>query len=375
MNITHKRLFASAVVASLVLAACGDDDDESDTTEATEETSAGTEAPATTEGTEETMAPETTEAGADTTAGGSEGGDVELAEGEVFVTGSSTVEPISIRVGELASELSGGGLAVTVEGPGTGDGFATFCAGGADVTGASRAIREEEVAECEANGIEYVELEVAIDGLTVATSVNNTAVECLDVPALYALIGPESEGFSSWADAAELGAEVGSTSTFPDAPLTIYGPGEESGTYDTFVEFAIADLAEERGADEATRADYSSSANDNLIVEGIESADTTLGWVGFAYYVAEQERMKAIAIDTGDGCITPTVETIADGSYGFSRSLYIYVDVAKAADNPAVASYVDLYLSDQGIASVADAGYVDLPEDRLQASRDAWAAR
>jgi phosphate transport system substrate-binding protein len=188
-------------------------------------------------------------------------------------------------------------------------------------------------------------------------------------------LGPESEGFGSWSDAAELGAELGSTSTFPDAPLTIYGPGEESGTYDTFVEFAIADIAEERGQDEVTRADYSSSANDNLIVEGIESADTTLGWVGFAYYVAEQERMKALGIDAGEGCVTPTVETIADGSYPFSRSLYIYVNTANAADNPAVASFVDLYLSDEGIASVADAGYVDLPEDRLQASRDAWAAR
>ena len=377
MNITSKRLFATVIAASLVLAACGDDDDEGgDTTEAAEDTSAATDAPEATEG-----GADTTAAGADTTAAGSDttmaggGGEVELADGEVFVTGSSTVEPISIRVGEKAAEMSGGGLAVTVEGPGTGDGFVAFCSGGADVTGASRSIREEEMAECEANGVEYVELEVAIDGLTVATSANNAAVECLDVPALYALVGPESEGFGNWGDAAELGAEVGSTSTFPDAPLAVYGPGEESGTYDTFVEFAIADLAEERGQDENTRADYSSSANDNLIVEGIESADTTLGWVGFAYYIAEQERMKAIAIDAGDGCVAPTVETIADGSYPFSRSLYIYVNAANAADNPAVASYVDLYLSDEGIASVAEAGYVDLPADRLEASRGAWAGR
>ena len=132
----------------------------------------------------------------------------------------------------------------------------------------------------------------------------------------------------------------------------MYGPGEESGTYDTFVEFAIADLAEERGADEATRADYTSSANDNLIVQGIESADTSLGWVGYAYFVAEQERMKSIAIDAGDGCVEPTAETIGDGSYPFSRSLYIYVNTGKAAENPAVASFVDLYLSEQGLATV-----------------------
>ncbi|HEY9378490.1 MAG TPA: substrate-binding domain-containing protein, partial [Jiangellaceae bacterium] len=102
---------------------------------------------------------------------------------------------------------------------------------------------------------------------------------------------------------------------------------------------------------------------------------SSLGWVGYAFYAAEQERMKAIEIDTGDGCVAPTPETIADGSYGFSRSLYIYVNTANAESNPAVASFVDLYLSDAGLATVAEAGYVDLPDDRVQATRDAWAGR
>ena len=213
----------------------------------------------------------------------------------MFVSGSSTVEPISIRVGELADELSDGELQVTVEGPGTGDGFAKFCAGETDISDASRPINDEEAQTCADAGIEYVELEVAIDGLTVATNPANADIECLDVPALYALIGPESEGFANWSDANDLAAEVGSASApFPDVPLVVYGPGEESGTYDSFVEFAIADLAEERGAEEATRADYTSSANDNLIVQGIESADTSLGWVGYAFFVAEQERMKSM---------------------------------------------------------------------------------
>jgi phosphate transport system substrate-binding protein len=277
---------------------------------------------------------------------------------------------------QLADELSGGELKVTVEGPGTGDGFAKFCAGETDISDASRTIKDEEAQACADAGIEFVELEIAIDGLTVATNPANTGVECLDVPALYALVGPESEGFANWSDADDLAAEVGSAyAPFPaDAPLVIYGPGEESGTYDTFVEFTIAALAEERGADALTRADYTSSANDNLIVQGIESADTSLGWVGYAYYVAEQDRMTAIAIDGGDGCVEPTPETIGDGSYPFSRSLYIYVNTAKAAENPAVASFVDLYLSDQGLAKVGDAGYVDLPADRIQASKDAWTA-
>jgi phosphate transport system substrate-binding protein len=344
----HKTL-AAAVAGILVLAACGDDDDAATGTSEATDASGGT--------------------------GG--GGDLELAGGEVFVTGSSTVEPISIRVSELAEELSGGELLATVEGPGTGDGFATFCAGDADITDASRQINEDEIAACEEGGVEYVELEVAIDGLTVATNPANEAIACLDVPGLYALVGPESEGMANWSDASDLATEVGSAyaADFPELPLDINGPGEESGTYDTFVEFAIADLAEERQQDEATRADYASSPNDNLIVDGIESSESSLGWIGYAFYAAEEERMKAIEIDAGEGCVAPTPETIADGTYGFSRSLYIYVNTANAESNPAVASFVDLYLSPDGLAQVADAGYVGLPEDRISATQDTWANR
>jgi phosphate transport system substrate-binding protein len=372
VNITSKRLFATAVVASLALAACGDDDDDdSASTEAEGTTAASTE-----ETTAASEAAPTTAGDTGTTAAGGGGGEMELQGGSVFVTGSSTVEPISIRVGELAGEQSGGDLQVTVEGPGTGDGFAKFCAGEADISDASRQIHDDEAATCADNGIEFVELEIGIDGLTVATNPANADVTCLDVPALYALIGPEAEGFANWSDANDLATEVGSAyAPFADVPLSIFGPGEESGTYDTFVEFAIADLAEERGQDEATRADYSSSANDNLIVEGIEGADTSLGWVGFAYYVAEQDRMKAIEIDGGDGCVAPTVETIGDGSYPFSRSLYIYVSKAALESNPAVESFVDLYLSDEGLAKVSEAGYVDLPAERIEATKAAWEGR
>jgi phosphate transport system substrate-binding protein len=353
-------MLVGAIALTLVAAACGSDDD----------SSSSTDAPDTTEAMSETTEAMTEETTAGTTAGGA----TELAAGTVFVTGSSTVEPISIRVGELASELSGGELAVTVEGPGTGDGFAKFCAGEGDVTGASRPIKDEEAQTCADAGIEYTELEVAIDGLSVITNPANDAITCLDVPGMYALLGPESEGTATWADNNDLATEVGAVQNtpFPDAPLTIYGPGEESGTYDTFVEFAIAGLAEERGQAEEVRADYSSSANDNLIVEGIESADTSLGWVGYAYYQAEGDRLKGVEVDGGDGCVAPTAETIADGTYPFSRSLFIYVNKAKAEENPAVASFVELYLSDEGLAKVSEAGYVSLPDERIEATRSAW---
>ncbi|CAN5524506.1 hypothetical protein BH18ACT3_BH18ACT3_13140 [soil metagenome] len=393
MNSTSskRRLLIGAMAASLVFAACGDDDPASDSTGGGEDPGTTAEGPGTT-----AAGPATTAAGPGTTAGGpgttmgpdtttgestpTSGGAVELAGGEVFVSGSSTVEPISIRVGELAGEMSGGDLKVTVEGPGTGDGFAKFCAGETDISDASRPIDEEEIAACEESGIEYVELEVAIDGLTVATNPANEAITCLDIPGLYALFGPESEGFENWSDASELATEVGSAyaEDFPDAPLDISGPGEESGTYDTFVEFAIEGVAEEQGLPEeewVTRADYSASANDNLIVQGIEGSESSLGWVGYAFYVNEQEAMKGIEIDAGEGCVAPTTETISGGTYPFSRSLYIYVNKAKAEENPAVASYVDLYLSEEGLATVAEAGYVDLPAERVTATQEAWAGR
>jgi phosphate transport system substrate-binding protein len=296
--------------------------------------------------------------------------------GKVFVTGSSTVEPISIKVGEAIGEATGGAVEVTVEGPGTGDGFKKFCAGEGDITDASRKIKDEEAALCTEGGIEYTEIEVAIDGLTVATSPANTAVECLDVPALYALLGPESEGFANWSDANALATELGSKyTTLPDADLVISGPGEESGTYDSFVEFAFKKIAEEREKDVVARADYAASPNDNVIVEGIEGADTSLGWLGYAFYAGEKDRMKAIAIENKEGaCVAPDENTIADGSYPFSRSLYIYVNKASVASNPAVGAYVDLYVT-EGIATLAaDAGYVGLPADRATASAGAWAA-
>jgi phosphate transport system substrate-binding protein len=384
VNTPTRRLAILALAAGIALTACGDADssEDAESTVAATEAPDATEAPAATEAPEPTDAPATaapaTEApdSATASADAGDGSTPELAEGDVFVTGSSTVEPISVRVSELAAELSGDTLLVTVEGPGTGDGFEIFCGGDADVTGASRPIKDEEAQACADAGVEFVEIKVGIDGLTVATNPANTAVECLDTAALYALIGPESEGFENWSDANALAAELGSAyAELPDAPLVISGPGEESGTYDSFVEFAIGPFAEDRGADEATRADYTSSANDNLIVEGIEGADTSLGWVGYAFYKAEGDRMKAIAVANDDGeCVVPTDETVADNSYPFSRDLFIYVNVANAQENPAVRSYVDLYVSDEGIASVGDAGYVQETAEDLAAARAAWAA-
>src|SRR5919106_2110432 len=182
--------------------------------------------------------------------GGGSGGN-EALTGSIFVSGSSTVEPISSLVAELFAEENPD-VEITVEGPGTGDGFELFCNGETDISDASRPIEQEEIDACAENGIEYTELEVALDGISVLTSPNNDVATCLNSGDLYALAGPESEGFDAWSDANDLAAEVdASAAPYPDVPLDITAPGEESGTYDAFIELSgIPDIAIEQGLSE-----------------------------------------------------------------------------------------------------------------------------
>ena len=310
--------------------------------------------------------------------GGSGGSGGEDLSGEIVVSGSSTVEPISTLVAQKFSSVNPG-VAISVDGPGTGDGFELFCKGEIDVSDASRPIEPEEAKACAKAGVEYVELKVGIDGITVLTSPENDAVTCLDFHDLYALLGPESEGFDDWSDANDLAEEIGAgNAPYPDEPLDVTAPGEESGTYDSFAELVLEDIAyEERGIaedDPVVRPDYQASPNDNVILQGIEGSPSSLGWVGFAFFAQAGDTVKGIEVDGGDGCVAPTAEAIAGGSYPIARELFVYVDKAKAESNEALAAFVDYYLSDDGLASVAEAGYVDLPEEQLQASLDAWSS-
>jgi phosphate transport system substrate-binding protein len=327
----------------LVAAACGNDDDT-----ATDEGEDGTEA-----------------ADAETDGGGG---------GEGFnVSGSSTVEPITSLVAE--EFFNEAGVEVAVDGPGTGDGFELFCNGETSISDASRPIDDEEIAACEENGIEWIELEVGIDGMAVMTNPNNDDVSELNFADLYALIGPEAEGFSNWSDSQDLASELGSDTQLPDAPLDLTGPGEESGTFDSFIEIALEGIAEERGQEPTTRTDYDANADDNVIIDNIISSDTSLGWVGFAF-ARDRDDIKNIAIaeNPGDEAVEPTDETIADGSYPLARSLFIYVNAADAEENPAVADFVDFYLADLN-GFVEEAGYVALPDDRVQETASAWEGR
>jgi phosphate transport system substrate-binding protein len=378
--ISSKRMVAFAAIAALALAACGDDDDDDTTTATTSPATA-----ASSETTSAPMAPGTTAAGGEASAEPST--DLSALSGEIFVSGSSTVEPISIAAGNAFGEMAPG-VAITVEGPGTGDGFAKFCAGETDISDASRPINEEEVATCEAAGIEFIELKVAIDGLSVITSVENSAIECLSFVDLYALLGPDSVGIDNWADAQELADEYAATVTdmgavhtpYPDAELTVTAPGEESGTFDSFVEIVIGEVGEALGVEDANvRVDYTASPNDNVIIDGVSANPTSLGWVGFAFVEENLDVVKPLQIDGGAGCVEPTPETIASGEFPIARDLFIYVNAAKAEENPAVSAYVDYYVN-EAISTLVGPGegqvpYVPLNDDDAATTQATWAAR
>jgi phosphate transport system substrate-binding protein len=307
---------------------------------------------------------------------GAGSGNGEVLTGSVNISGSSTVEPISAAVGEkfLASNPE---VRFSLEGPGTSDGFELFCNGETDISNASRPIDPEEVKACKANGVEFVELKVGIDGLSVITSTENNEVSCLDFKDLYALIGPESQGFDNWSDANALGEKIGAAhAPYWDAPLEITAPGEESGTFDSFVEIVLEPTLEEQGVPEdnwAPRPDYQASADDNVIIEGISGTPTSLGWVGYAFYSQNEDSVKALEVaESGTDCVAPTPETISSGEYPIARDLFIYVNKESAEDDEAVSAYVDYYLSGEGLASVSEVGYVDLASEDVETTKQAW---
>jgi phosphate transport system substrate-binding protein len=374
VNTPKRRILAGALALTLVAAACGSDDDDTATTDA----------PAATDASEATDAPDTTDDMTESTDAPAEGGDL---SGSIFVSGSSTVEPISIAAGNAFADANPD-VAITVEGPGTGDGFAKFCAGETDISDASRAISEEEIADCEANGIEFIELQVAVDGLSVITSAENDAVECLSFVDLYALLGPDATGIGNWADASAAADEIAATVTdlgavntpFPDAPLTVTAPGEESGTFDSFVEIVIESVGEELGVEDANvRPDYTASPNDNVIIEGIAANPTSLGWVGFAFVEENLDTIRPLQVDGGAGCIEPTPETIASGEFPIARPLFIYVSVPALDANPTLESFVDFYVNEAITTLVGteegQVPYVPLNDELLAATQGVWEAR
>jgi phosphate transport system substrate-binding protein len=306
-------------------------------------------------------------------------GGSQAASGSITITGSSTVEPIVALQAERFSQANPD-VAISVSGPGSGDGAKAGCAGEVSIWNASRQMKDKEVEDCQSNGVEFVELRRGIDGINVITSVNNEFAQCLSFEQLYALLSNESTGTTTWADAAQLATDLGAdASFFGDDALEIFAPGEESGTYDSFIEIVLEDVFDARveagavGEDDfIVRPDYTASPNDNVIIDGIAGTDSSLGWVGFAFAKANADRVKALEVDGGEGCIPPNEETIASAEFPIARFLYTYVNLGAAQNDAAVQAFVDYMLSNEGLAAVEEVGYVSLDSAGLEATQTVW---
>lgn len=287
--------------------------------------------------------------------GGDEGsgsGGSEAVSGEVVIDGSSTVAPLSSAAAELF-QGENPDASVTVGTSGTGGGFTKFCAGETDVSNASRPIKDEEKAKCDAKGIAYSELQVANDALTVVVNKDNDWAQCLTVEQLKKMWEPDST-VSSWKDV---------DPSFPDEPLELHGPGSDSGTFDYFT----AEIVGEEGS---SRTDYNPSEDDNVIVRGVEGAKGGLGYFGFSYFEENAEKLKAVEIDGGDGCVAPSVESAQDGSYQpLSRPLFVYPSGA-SLKKAQVLAFVEFYIeNNQEIVEAAR--FVPLTDKQKQATQDA----
>ncbi|MDA1189414.1 MAG: PstS family phosphate ABC transporter substrate-binding protein [Chloroflexi bacterium] len=262
-------------------------------------------------------------------------------KGTIEIDGSSTVFPITEAVAEEFNRVNRK-VQVNVGVSGTGGGFSRFVVGETDINDASRAIKPSEEAQAAENGIEFIEFRVAYDGLSVAVNPRNDFITCLTVEELKRIWEPESS-VDSWSSI---------RSTFPDDKLRLYGPDTDSGTFDYFTEEVV-------GESQASRPDYSASADDNVLVQGISGDRSALGYFGYAYLIQNQGIVKAVAIDGGGGCVLPSHETIASGEYTpLSRPLFIYVNKA-SLDRPVVAAFLRFYMENAGVLA-EEVGYVSL---------------
>jgi len=282
------------------------------------------------------------------------GNNVSSLSGVVSLDGSSTVFPVSEAVAEefLAIEPQ---VRVTVGVSGTGGGFQKFAAGEIDISDASREIRQSEIDAARANGIDFLEIPVAFDGLSIVVNTANDWVDYLTVAELNMIWEPGSS-VDSWNDV---------RAEWPDEPLRLYGPGTDSGTFDYFTEVINGDSG-------ASRPDYTASEDDNVLVQGVSGDINALGFFGYAYYLANVDKLKLVPVDGGDGPVSPSMETINNGSYSpLSRPIFIYVS-KQSAVRPEVRAFTEFYI-DQAAVLAAEVGYVALPESDYQASREQFA--
>ena len=282
-------------------------------------------------------------------------GQAERLSGTIEIDGSSTVFPVSQAVAEEFRRVQPD-VQVNVGVSGTGGGFQRFARGETDISDASRPIKDSEREAAVANGVEFIEMRVGTDGLSVIVHPDNDFVDCLTVEELNSIWKPGSE-IDNWSQV---------RAGFPDQRLRLYGPDTDSGTFDYFTE-------EVNGEAQVSRADYTASADDNVLVQGIAGDRGALGYFGYAYYQENEGVLKAVAVDGGSGCVAPDPSTIEDGSYSpLSRPLFIYVN-AESLERPEVAAFVEYYM-DNGYELTAEVGYVPTSREDYAANKAAAAA-
>lgn len=267
--------------------------------------------------------------------------------GNVQIDGSSTVFPVTKAIAEEFRKQAAD-VQVTVNFSGTRGGFEKFCAGETDISNASRPIVTKEMAACKEAGVPYMELPIAFDALTVVVHPQNSWAKDITIAELQKVWEPSAEGkITRWNQI---------RSDWPDRPLTLYGPGKDSGTFDYFTE-AVTDKAR------ASRNDYTASEDDDDLVAGVSKDPNALGYFGYAYFEANSGQLKALAVGSGEGVVLPSRQTVEDGEYQpLARPLFIYVNAKAAQEKPEVRAFVEFYLknAEQLVGSV---GYVPLPED------------
>jgi phosphate transport system substrate-binding protein len=282
--------------------------------------------------------------------------DLDALRGRVRADGSSTVYPITEAVAEEFAQVARR-VRVTVGVSGTGGGFKRFCTGLTDVSNASRPITATEVRICHEHGVEFIELPVAYDGLCVVVNPANDWVKQLNVDQIRRIYGSK--------DTARTWREL--DPAWPDRPIRVYSPGTDSGTFDYFREVVV-------GSKGTTRSDMSVSEDDNILVTGVAGDRDAIGFFGFAYFVENRDKVKAVPIDGGAGPVIPSDQTIIDGTYvPFSRPLLVYVN-RRSAERADVRAFMDFYLQECPVL-VPDVDYTNLPDEIMERVRANWRSR
>jgi len=335
VNKSRGRLVLASIASlSLFVAACGDD----------EETTETTEAPAT----ESTAVDGTTAATEPPT---------EELSGDIVIDGSSTVTPLITLTAE-DFQIANDGVRVTVGTSGTGGGFEKFCAGETDISMASRPIKDEEAAVCEGAGIVPVEFIVANDALSLIVSPDNDWASCLTVEQLATMWGPDSEGsVNNWNQI---------DPSFPDQGLTLFGAGSDSGTFDYFTDEINGDVG-------VIRTDYNPSEDDNVTITGVAGDSGAIGFLGLSYVLENLDKVKAVEIDGGEGCVAPSADTVIDGSYSpLGRPLFIYFK-EESLERAEVLAFAEYYVANQD-EIIVEALFIPLNDEQKATQAEELAA-